>query len=99
MAGYTLTNKAIDDLSAIWDYTFEVWSEGQADKYYQLLLNHCQDLADEKAFAKKYPEINKDLFGSRIGQHIIFYRNLKLNKIEILRILHCKMDLKNKLNG
>jgi len=34
MARYTLTNKAILDLSAIWDNTVDSWSERQADKYY-----------------------------------------------------------------
>jgi toxin ParE1/3/4 len=33
MAAYKLTNKAVEDLSEIWDYTFEVRSEKQADKY------------------------------------------------------------------
>lgn len=99
MAGYILSNKAIADLSAIWDYTFEVWSEEQADKYYYILLEHCQALADDKAFAKNYPDINKDIFGSGVGQHIIFYQRLKVNKVEIVRILHSSMDLKNKLNG
>ena len=37
MAEYKLTNKAVEDLSKIWDYTFEVWSENQADKYYDEL--------------------------------------------------------------
>ena len=36
MAKYFLTHKAVDDLSKIWEYTYEVWSENQADKYYQL---------------------------------------------------------------
>lgn len=34
MCNYFLTKKAIEDLSKIWDYIFEVWSESQADKYY-----------------------------------------------------------------
>lgn len=33
MPKYILTNKAVEDLSTIWNYTFEVWSETQADKY------------------------------------------------------------------
>jgi len=36
MAEYVLTNKAVADLSDIWNYTFNVWSESQADKYYQM---------------------------------------------------------------
>ncbi len=34
MAKYTLTNKAVKDLSEIWNYTFDQWSERQADFYY-----------------------------------------------------------------
>ena len=97
MANYILTNKAVEDLSTIWDYTFEVWSEAQADKYYNMLLSSCQDLAYSRVFGKHYPEISKEIFGFRTGQHIIFYRQLKSNKIEVARILHSRMDLKNRI--
>jgi toxin ParE1/3/4 len=97
MAGYILTNKAVEDLSMIWDYTFELWSESQADKYYIMLLDSCQELADNKVSGKHYPEINKEIFGFRVGQHIIFYRLLRNNKIEVARILHSRMDLKNRI--
>lgn len=98
MANYILTNKAVEDLSNIWNYSFEVWSESQADKYYYMLLDSCQELADEKVLGKNYEEISKDILGYRIGQHIIFYRKLKGNKIEIARILHSRMDLKNRMH-
>ncbi len=39
MASYILTNKAVNNLSGIWNYMYEVWLEIQADKYYNLLLN------------------------------------------------------------
>ena len=97
MANYILTNKAVEDLSTIWDYTFEVWSESQADKYYYMLLDHCQDLADNKIPGKHYPEISEEIFAIRAGQHIIFYRISKKKKVEIIRILHNRMDLKNRL--
>ena len=32
MGKYFLTNKALEDISMIWDYTYKVWSETQADK-------------------------------------------------------------------
>jgi toxin ParE1/3/4 len=32
MAKVILRQKAIDDLNNIWDYTFEKWSEKQANK-------------------------------------------------------------------
>ena len=39
MGSFNLTNKAVEDLTNIWNYTFEEWSENQADTYYFLLLN------------------------------------------------------------
>lgn len=97
MANYILSNKAIDDLSKIWDYTYEVWSELQAEKYYYLLLDTCQDLADEKISGKSYPEISSEILGFKTGRHIIFYRKAKRSGIEIARILHSRMDLKARL--
>ncbi len=40
MAKFRLTNKAVEDLAGIWNYTFDTWSENQADKYYKTLLDH-----------------------------------------------------------
>jgi len=97
MASYFLTNKAVEDLSTIWDYTFDTWSEYQADKYYYMLLDSCQELADGKVVGKNYDEIKKEIIGSKIGQHILFYRKLKGIRIEIVRILHNRMDLKNRM--
>jgi toxin ParE1/3/4 len=97
MANYTLTNKAVEDISKIWNYTFEVWSETQADRYYYMLLDSCQELADEKISGKNYPDIMQGILGFKVGLHIIFYRKLKGNKIEIARILHSRMDLKNRI--
>lgn len=97
MASYTLTNKAVLDLSSIWNYTVDTWSEKQADKYYFMLLETCQDLAGGKVSGKNYPEINDEILGFRIGQHILFYRKLSQDKVEIARILHTQMDLKNRI--
>ena len=97
MAKYELTNKAVQDLNNIWDYTFETWSEYQADKYYEMLLSSCQDIADNPELGKNYTGITSKLFGLKANRHIIFYRKSINNPIEITRILHEQMDLKNRL--
>ncbi len=97
MAKFKLTNKAVEDLSKIWDYTFEVWSERQADKYYKSLISNCQEIANNPDLGKKYEGITKSLLGMKTNRHIIFYRTLNENYIEITRILHERMDLKKRI--
>ena len=100
MAKYILSNKAVNDLADIWNYTYDTWSEKQADKYYGEDLNRLplqfQALAEGKIIGKKYEVVSIDLSGLKVGQHIIFYRKSTGDDIEVARILHSRMDLKNK---
>ncbi|HOZ70418.1 MAG TPA: type II toxin-antitoxin system RelE/ParE family toxin [Chitinophagaceae bacterium] len=96
MAKYILSNKAVNDLADIWNYIYDTWSEKQADKYYTLLIDICQALAEGKIIGKKYEVVSIDLSGLKVGQHIIFYRKSTGDDIEVARILHSRMDLKNK---
>lgn len=98
MAKYKLSNKAVEDLNQIWEYTFNKWSENQADNYYNSLLASCQDIADNTNLGRNYNGINKNLFGFKSNKHIIFYRITSNEYVEITRILHKRMDLKNRLN-
>lgn len=97
MAEFKLTNKAVEDLSKIWDYTFEVWSENQADTYYSMLISSCQDIANNPHLGKNYDQITQHLLGFKTNRHIIFYRTLNENVVEITRILHERMDLKKRI--
>ncbi len=92
-----LTNKAVEDLSGIWNYTYDNWSEKQADMYYYMLLENFVEIADNPLLGKNYDGIADKLFGFRAGRHIIFYRRLNKNFIVITRILHEQMDLKNRM--
>ena len=97
MAKYQLTTKAVDDLSMIWNYTIDKWSEYQADKYYFMLLENCNEVAGHPDSGKDYSLVTENLLGFRAGQHIIFYRKNEENQVEITRILHEQMDLKDKI--
>jgi len=97
MAKFKLTNKAVEDLATIWEYTFDTWSERQADKYYMLLINSCEELATSPKLGKQYDEIAQGILGFLAYRHIIFYRKINDKEIEVIRILHSQMDLKNKV--
>ncbi|WP_312762639.1 type II toxin-antitoxin system RelE/ParE family toxin [Epilithonimonas sp.] len=97
MAKYFFTNKAVEDLSNIYEYTFHFWSENQADKYYEELISFCQMLSENPNIGKNYNEIASNIFGFLANRHIIFYRILYINKIEITRIIGANMDLKSRI--
>ena len=97
MARYRFTNKAIDDLNQIWDYTCEKWSDVQAEKYYQMIIDGCEEIAASPGLGKNYSEIAQDLKGFKVGRHIIFYRKEELNELTVIRILHDQMDLKRRI--
>ena len=97
MAKFYLSNKAVDDLNDIWDYTVKIWSEKQAENYYLLLMNSCQELANKPNLGKSYDALEKNVFGFKTGEHLIFYQIVSLDKIEVVRILHGMMDIKNHL--
>jgi toxin ParE1/3/4 len=97
MAKFYLTNKAVTDLTNIWNYTFEQWSEQQADKYYQILIENCEEIANNPGMGKNYDGIMASLLGFKVNRHIIFYRIVSSEQIEITRILHEIMDLRNRI--
>ena len=97
MANYSLTKKAVEDLSEIWNYTYITWSEEKADLYYHMLLDNCQAIAENRVIGKNYEGVIKSIFGTRAGSHIIFYRKVATNQVVIVRILHNRMDLKKRI--
>ena len=98
MAKVIFRREAIDDLNDIWNYTFDEWSEKQADKYYESLEFTCLQLGQNPELGHEYDGINKNLLGMKTGKHIIFYQAINENEIEIIRILHERMDWVNRLN-
>lgn len=92
-----LTNKAVEDFNDIWNYTLEKWSEKLADKYYRMLIDNFKWIARNTDLGKSYSAVMDNILGFKVGRHIIFYRVIHDNNIEIIRIPHEQMDLKNRI--
>jgi toxin ParE1/3/4 len=97
MSGFFLTKKAKDDLKAIGRYTLDTWGREQRNCYLSLLDAAFQNLAD-------YPLIGRDCSVIRPGyrkqvieKHIVFYRQIETGEIEIVRVLHERMDIEQHL--
>ena len=97
MPKYRLTHLSNQDLNEIWEYTFRKWSIKQADKYYDLLIESFNLITLEPNCGKNYDLAEAKLRGLKIGKHIVFYELIDDDTIEISRILHQNMDIKNKL--
>lgn len=97
MAKLRFTNKAVYDLTQIWNYTVDKWSEKQADQYYHMLIENRNEVACNQELGRNYSGVNEKLLGFKAGRHIIFYRIIEKNEVEIIRILHEQMDLKNRI--
>jgi toxin ParE1/3/4 len=63
MASYRFTNKAVEDITKIWNYTVDKWSENQADIYYTLLIATCEEVATNPNIGKDYSNITSFLLG------------------------------------
>jgi toxin ParE1/3/4 len=95
---YEISKKANEDINSIWLYTFENWSQDQADRYYNLILDEIEYVADNFETGKSINHLRKGYFKTKVKSHIIFYNKTKKDTIEIIRVLHQMMDIDNRLS-
>jgi len=96
---YKISVKASEDIENIWLYTFENWSLEQADRYVNLIFDEIEYLSDNPMSGKDFGHIRKNYRCSKVKSHLIFYRFIEnQSEIEIIRVLHQRMDIENRLN-
>lgn len=96
---YKISLLASQDLENIWLYTFEEWSIEQADRYLNLIMDEIEYVAQKPESGLDFSSVRKNYYRTIIKSHLIFYRIDKKNDIiEIIRILHQRMDIENRLN-
>jgi toxin ParE1/3/4 len=95
---FLISRLANQDLENIWLYTFENWSAEQADRYFNLIMDEIDYISNKPDSGIDYSQVRKGYLRSRIKSHFIFYRiNKKKKLVEIIRILHQRMDIENRL--
>lgn len=94
-ARYCLTPRAEADLEDIWRYTQRRWSVAQADKYIREILQVFAELSGAKRQGRKC-DVRDGYFKIPVGAHVIYYRQAG-DAIEIVRILHGRMDVNRHL--
>jgi toxin ParE1/3/4 len=94
---YRISQQAIEDLENIWIYTLKKWSKEQADRYYNLIIEEIEFVADNFMIGKSAEQTRKNYRVTKVKSHLIFYRKTENNIIEIIRILHERMDIPGRL--
>lgn len=94
---FVITKKAVSDLEEIWLYTVEKWSAEQADRYYNLIFDEINYICRNINAGKSMEHVRQGYRASKVKSHLIFYRIVK-DTIEVIRILHERMDIENRLN-
>jgi toxin ParE1/3/4 len=94
MSTFALTNKAKADLKSIAVYTQRKWGKEQRRIYIKQFDDTFHMLSQNPKTGTECEYIQSDYRKFPVTSHIIFYRETSLTKIEIVRILHKKMDAK-----
>lgn len=95
---YRISRQAIEDLDKIWIYTFNKWTKEQADRYFDLIITEIEFLADNFMTGKSSEQTRKNYRVTKVKSHLIFFRKAENDIVEIVRILHQRMDIKTHLN-
>jgi len=95
---FRIREKAVDDLEQIWIYTLENWSVEQADRYYNDIISEIEFIATDFLSGKSINHIKEGYRVSKVKSHLIFYKLGSDEIVEVVRILHQRMDIENRLS-
>lgn len=92
MSEVLLSPKAKADLSDIWDYTCAEWGADQAEKYVLDLWAAMQGQTQDLTKSVDIGDVRKGYRKVRSGSHVIFFKVPRAGVVDVVRILHQKMD-------
>jgi toxin ParE1/3/4 len=98
MTGFVLTNRAEADLKSIGIYTQNKWGVRQRNRYLTALDKSFHALAADHLNGRDCGEIRTGYRKYQVGKHIVFFREIDENLIEVVRILHERMDIEARLS-
>ena len=83
---------AVRDIEQIWTYTANRWGAAQAERYIRQIRDACATLATGEHTGTDASDVLPAYRKIRAGRHIVFFRAQPDGVVEIVRILHERMD-------
>lgn len=99
MGTFSLTEAARADLKSIAAYTQRRWGKEQRRIYAKQFDDAFHMLAERPEAGAACDSIKVGYRKFPNGSHVVFYRELSDTEIEVVRILHKRMDLVRQLEG
>lgn len=96
MPVFRLSAKSLEDLKSIGRFTLKSWGREQRNIYLSKLDESFHILAEQPHLGNARDDIRKGYRVYHVRRHLIFYRQ-KSTAIEIIRILHDRMDVETHL--
>jgi len=93
---FRLSGKALADLKSIGRFTLKSWGREQRNIYLSKFDESFHRLAEQPYLGSARDDIRQGYRVYHVGRHLIFYRQ-KFTAIEIIRILHDRMDVETHL--
>lgn len=84
---------ARDDLETIWAYSVERWGAAQAASYLRQLTTACDEVAAGTRPCRSVDDIRPGYWTFRAGAHVVFARWAEDGALDVIRILHQRMDV------
>jgi len=98
MPVYTVSNAAERDLKEIGRYTQKKWGIEQRNSYLKMLDECFIGIASGRIEGRDCSAIRDGYRKHLAGRHLIFYRWLSSDLVEVVRVLHDRMNIDKNLS-
>ena len=93
MPRFRIKAAARADLKGIAKYTEQTWNREQRNSYLTEIDQVFHRLAENTELGKACDQIRSDYRVFPVGSHLVFYKIGAGNVVEIIRVLHKRMDV------
>ena len=98
MSRYVLSSTARADLEQIWAHTYERWDGNQAQAYVRETQHSIERIVDNPMIGRACDTVCPGYRKHSVGSHTLYYRIVGSDTIDVVRVLHQRMDVDRHLD-
>lgn len=91
-----LTQRALQDIQGIFDYSVEHWGKRAAEKYLDEIEAGLERVKSQPALLRPEPDLHAALTFYRVNKHLLVC-DVRTELIVVLTVVHASMDIPTRL--